>query len=258
MCSDINNPTDEIAKYRLHLGSNRAVEFAEFAKLLIQKMKHDKYRLHLGSNRVVEFANTEDEACCIIAAMRIQPSDPREIPIEILHIKGKRHIFQIHCSSSTGKGSCDFAVDDILDRPATSEHASSSEKNHPRFPSLRKNYIAVVMDSDGLRMLQMFMLQHMLRMSMFQTADIFAAEARITRGQTVEVFVFFHVSKTRSDVKCLTESEPGVGSYRLLTLRNFHTPPNIEWKFCYDIKTGKRDLKVKKERYMFDDEEDDT
>ncbi|GKD28331.1 hypothetical protein Tco_1239109 [Tanacetum coccineum] len=37
--------------------------------------------LHLGSNRVVEFANTEDEACCIIAAMRIQYAFRHQIPV---------------------------------------------------------------------------------------------------------------------------------------------------------------------------------
>ncbi|GJS30600.1 hypothetical protein Tco_0491220 [Tanacetum coccineum] len=77
---------------------------------------------------------------CSALAHKYKKADPREIPIEILNIKGKRHIFQIHCSSSTGKGSCDFAVDDILDRPATSEHASSSEKNHPRFTTLIRIY----------------------------------------------------------------------------------------------------------------------
>ncbi|GJX31934.1 putative ribonuclease H-like domain-containing protein [Tanacetum coccineum] len=33
---------------------------------------HVKYRLHLGNNRAIEFANTKDEACCIIASMRIR------------------------------------------------------------------------------------------------------------------------------------------------------------------------------------------
>ncbi|GJU29776.1 nucleic acid-binding, OB-fold protein [Tanacetum coccineum] len=74
---------------------------------------------------------------CSELAHKYKEADPRDIPIEILNTKGRKHIFQIRFSSSTRKGPTDFIVDDVLDKPdkpTISQSTSSSGKKAPGTP----------------------------------------------------------------------------------------------------------------------------
>ncbi|GJW35404.1 hypothetical protein Tco_0058324 [Tanacetum coccineum] len=80
------------------------------------------------------FTPTDDQATghpCSELAQKYKQADPRQTLSEILNIKGKKHVFRIHFSSSTRKGSGDFTVDAILDKPATIQGPSSCEKHIP-------------------------------------------------------------------------------------------------------------------------------
>ncbi|GJW36332.1 DNA helicase [Tanacetum coccineum] len=74
---------------------------------------------------------------CSELGHKYKEADPRDIPIEILNTKGRKHIFQIRFSSSTRKGPTDFIVDDVLDKPdkpTISQSTSSSGKKAPGTP----------------------------------------------------------------------------------------------------------------------------
>ncbi|GKB63048.1 reverse transcriptase domain-containing protein [Tanacetum coccineum] len=82
---------------------------------------------------------------CSKLAHKYEDADPRQIPTEILNIKGQKHIFQIRFSSFTRKGSCDFAGDDILDKPekpTLSQGTSSNEKKVPGLFEENKDALA--------------------------------------------------------------------------------------------------------------------
>ncbi|GKE17681.1 nucleic acid-binding, OB-fold protein, partial [Tanacetum coccineum] len=65
---------------------------------------------------------------CSELAEKYKHQNRRQLHIEIRDIIGKKHVFQIHFTASTQKGTGEFTVDDILDKYPAIEGPSSVAK----------------------------------------------------------------------------------------------------------------------------------